>query len=165
MNSVTALRIVEGPLGFVGNETTSDLVEKIRRLEGEGLPKITSRLMIVEEWSEDLVEKVRIEFLRFMSLTLLTEEKIVPSPLVDEFWHQFILYTRDYAEFCEKHFGRFIHHDPKNYSSNPDGKNPFPGHHTKELLREHYPVHDAEIWMETVNYCSDSGGTCGGGGD
>jgi hypothetical protein len=35
-----------------------------------------------------------------------------PSKDIDEGWHAFILFTRDYAEFCEKYLGRFIHHEP-----------------------------------------------------
>ena len=35
-----------------------------------------------------------------------------PSWLVDVGWHTFLLYTRDYAEFCERVAGRFIHHVP-----------------------------------------------------
>ncbi len=35
---------------------------------------------------------------------------------VDVAWHGFILHTRQYAEFCKRHFGTFIHHDPpENY--------------------------------------------------
>jgi hypothetical protein len=31
---------------------------------------------------------------------------------IDWMWHTFLLFTRDYAEFCERHFGFFIHHVP-----------------------------------------------------
>lgn len=31
---------------------------------------------------------------------------------LDYFWHEFILFTRDYHEFCERYFGQFIHHRP-----------------------------------------------------
>lgn len=31
---------------------------------------------------------------------------------IDEMWHNFILYTRDYADFCNNFFGHFIHHEP-----------------------------------------------------
>lgn len=35
---------------------------------------------------------------------------------VDVAWHAFILHTRQYADFCAKFFGNFIHHDPpENY--------------------------------------------------
>jgi hypothetical protein len=33
---------------------------------------------------------------------------------VDEVWHQFILYTREYMDFCERFFGRYIPHSPSN---------------------------------------------------
>ncbi|MFE5296464.1 glycine-rich domain-containing protein [Streptomyces sp. NPDC056632] len=37
---------------------------------------------------------------------------LVPSPLVDIGWHTFILHTVDYADFCQRIAGRFIHHVP-----------------------------------------------------
>jgi len=36
-----------------------------------------------------------------------------PTPEVDEVWHNFILHTRLYKEYCLKNFGKFIHHNPK----------------------------------------------------
>lgn len=36
----------------------------------------------------------------------------MPSQVVDDLWHEFILYTRDYAEFCTQAFGHFLHHTP-----------------------------------------------------
>jgi hypothetical protein len=33
---------------------------------------------------------------------------------VDECWHQFILFTRQYMEFCRLYFGRYIPHSPSN---------------------------------------------------
>ncbi|QLG89185.1 hypothetical protein HQ393_13550 [Chitinibacter bivalviorum] len=36
----------------------------------------------------------------------------MPSRIVDDFWHEFILHTAVYQEFCQKALGRFIHHTP-----------------------------------------------------
>lgn len=36
----------------------------------------------------------------------------MPSKIVDELWHEFILHTRHYDDFCRKAFGRFLHHTP-----------------------------------------------------
>lgn len=36
----------------------------------------------------------------------------MPSQAADDLWHEFILYTRSYDEFCKKAFGRFLHHTP-----------------------------------------------------
>lgn len=32
--------------------------------------------------------------------------------LLDEMWHAFILFTRDYHAFCERYFGLYVHHVP-----------------------------------------------------
>ena len=32
---------------------------------------------------------------------------------VDDLWHTFILYTRQYARFCDEHAGHFLHHTPE----------------------------------------------------
>jgi hypothetical protein len=36
----------------------------------------------------------------------------MPSQVVDDLWHEFILYTRNYDAFCRHAFGRFLHHTP-----------------------------------------------------
>lgn len=36
----------------------------------------------------------------------------MPSRVVDDLWHEFILYTRDYHHFCNNAFGRYLHHTP-----------------------------------------------------
>jgi hypothetical protein len=36
----------------------------------------------------------------------------MPSQVADDLWHEFILYTRNYQAFCERAFGRFLHHTP-----------------------------------------------------
>ena len=36
----------------------------------------------------------------------------MPSVAVDTAWHEFILLTQQYAEFCQQAFGKFLHHAP-----------------------------------------------------
>jgi hypothetical protein len=36
----------------------------------------------------------------------------MPSQVADDLWHEFILYTLRYQNFCKKAFGRFLHHQP-----------------------------------------------------
>jgi hypothetical protein len=51
---------------------------------------------------------------QFFLAYLLGGKKFVamPSRIVDDLWHEFILYTREYEQFCAKAFGRFMHHTP-----------------------------------------------------
>jgi len=36
----------------------------------------------------------------------------MPSQVADDLWHELILYTRHYDDFCDKAFGGFMHHTP-----------------------------------------------------
>lgn len=33
--------------------------------------------------------------------------------IIDEMWHNFILFTQDYENFCLSNFGRYLHHQPE----------------------------------------------------
>jgi hypothetical protein len=43
----------------------------------------------------------------------------MPSVLVDDMWHELVLHTRDYADFCQTALGRFLHHVPESAMSAP----------------------------------------------
>ena len=59
----------------------------------------------------DLVER---GFRQFFIACSRADRRFVamPSKVVDSFWHEFILHTRAYAEWCELTLGRFLHHTP-----------------------------------------------------
>ena len=42
------------------------------------------------------------------NLLFITKEMFI----IDEMWHNFILFTEDYNNFCLNYFKRFIHHNP-----------------------------------------------------
>lgn len=53
------------------------------------------------------------ECLKFLKLCAANPQtSFVPSRLVDEGWHEFVLCTREYTEFCHAEAGAYIHHDP-----------------------------------------------------
>ena len=62
--------------------------------------------------SKESVENLLNEVLRFMALVAHYNETLTPSITVDNTWHELILFTSAYAEFCQSRFGRFIHHFP-----------------------------------------------------
>ena len=35
-----------------------------------------------------------------------------PLLIIDEMWHNFLLFSREYMEYCHDYFGRYIHHTP-----------------------------------------------------
>ena len=41
------------------------------------------------------------------------EQNLMVSKLIDELWHQFILSTIEYHDFCDQFFGHYMHHGGK----------------------------------------------------
>ncbi len=74
--------------------------------------QLVVRLMREHGVSEEEAKAAVIETCRFLALCAAYPEKqFVPSPMVDNGWHAFILFTREYANYCSR-LGRFIHHCP-----------------------------------------------------
>jgi hypothetical protein len=67
-----------------------------------------------------------------------------PSTLVDIGWHVFMVYTREYAAFCDRTAGRFIHHSPNDIP----GKEAvgFPPRETAEAMQRAGRTVDLVLW-------------------
>jgi hypothetical protein len=90
------------------------------------------------------VERAAMIFLetkRFLVVGRLVGAHLAPSPEVDEMWHQWILYTMDYTDFCEK-LGGYVHHKPIPTGS-PEQP---PLDPTISLLEAAYGPVDETIW-------------------
>jgi hypothetical protein len=70
---------------------------------------------VVEEkaWNRKIADYAELRYRRFLAMYLLDRKlALVPPPDIDVFWHQHILFTREYARDCENAFGEFLHHSP-----------------------------------------------------
>ncbi len=45
---------------------------------------------------------------------------LVPTREIDEFWHNHILYTRNYLQDCKHIFGHYLHHEPASPDEEPE---------------------------------------------
>jgi hypothetical protein len=64
-------------------------------------------------WSVDLCDQVETEYRRYLALSRhYGTRSLVPSQLVDTFWHYHILDTQAYVEDCQNFFGYYFHHFP-----------------------------------------------------
>lgn len=96
---------------------TKELNEKIDVIvNGIDFSLIKKKLMDTEEgegWSEEKADIVEIEYKKFLTLAkLFPNKELVPSKMVDKFWHQHILDTKSYYADCMCIFGYFLHHYP-----------------------------------------------------
>jgi len=71
--------------------------------------RLEDKLHLSPEDSEQLF----VDMKKFLYLCSLSELPLAPSARIDEAWHHFILFTKDYSLFCREHFGRYLHHVPK----------------------------------------------------
>ncbi len=58
-------------------------------------------------------------FKEFMIVCAVKPGPKVTSGPIDQMWHTFLLFTKDYRAFCEQYLGMFINHEPFEYPS-PD---------------------------------------------
>jgi hypothetical protein len=102
------------PLGISGDLfLTSRQQARLRAIEEYDLEFIAERLRRKRAVPPELIEDALFEFRRYMALVALGHHDIAMiSQDVDEVWHNFIVFTRQYSRFCETVFEEFIHHDP-----------------------------------------------------
>ncbi|MCE7082856.1 hypothetical protein [Streptomyces sp. ST2-7A] len=89
--------------------------------------RIDARSLISAEFRATLVSNMRDKFpglteekadrgvgqmLAFLAACAYSDRPLSPSPLVDDFWHTFLLHTEEYDNFCAEKFGRKLHHKP-----------------------------------------------------
>jgi len=78
-------------------------------------------------------------------------QNLAPSKLVDVGWHAFILHTVDYAAFCQRAVGRFVHHVPTNEGEQmPGGAASAHERTTAAIQAAGYTV-DAELWRSAAD--------------
>ncbi len=96
------------------SQTVGSIPVEIQRLDFERIKyKLSLKKDEGLEWSNAKIEMAEQEYRRYLALIKLFYPKsIVPSKLMDEFWHMHILDTKAYREDCQTVFGRFIDHFP-----------------------------------------------------
>jgi hypothetical protein len=99
---------------------------------------------------------------QYLELCVMYPERShIPSKQVDIGWHTFLMYTREYSDFCQQLGGRFIHHCPN------DGEvvNAGNSSETVEFMKSVGVVFDQEMWLgsgQCTSSCHPSG-DCGNG--
>jgi hypothetical protein len=85
--------------------------EGLRRKLREARPEITrEQENLVFDALREYFHLCRLAGKRFVSM---------PSQVVDDAWHAFILFTRGYDHFCRCALGRFLHHTPAEAMTSP----------------------------------------------
>jgi hypothetical protein len=127
------------PLGLLPTVRIPD--ETLRRLlilEEFDLWFVEERVARDGSIAPDEIGRAMLEFRRYIALKLIGfPELAVPSDAVDLVWHAFLLFTRDYSEFCDMLGWGFIHHTPTTSRSSP---RPRPSCSYDCVYERHFPA-------------------------
>ena len=83
-------------------------------------PEMVERYALRNGCSVERAQALFEETKRFLIVAVKCDGPVTPSTELDEMWHHFILHTPQYAEFCDRFFGGFVHHVPTEDSAEAD---------------------------------------------
>ncbi|SNT58193.1 hypothetical protein SAMN05443665_10491 [Actinomadura meyerae] len=114
--------------------------------------RLVARIVHEKHVSTEEAERVLHQALGFlMACALNPGAGLAPSKSVDVGWHAFVLHTREYADFCQRIAGRFIHHAPDDPSDAGSGGASI---RATVAAMEQAGLHvDPDLW-ETAGDCS-----------
>jgi hypothetical protein len=78
------------------------------------MPDIIERCQKDFKYTNEDMQLLEKEFKRFLILCIIFKDSNIGmySNDIDNLWHSFILFTKEYALFCDQCNGQFIHHVP-----------------------------------------------------
>ncbi len=97
---------INSSAGQKGNVVATRDVKKYRN--SEVVLRIKEKVGCSDQEAEQLFEEMK----QYLSFCAESQVRTSPTKKIDIAWHEFILFTKDYAKFCRSHFGHFIHHVP-----------------------------------------------------
>ena len=150
------------------NTTLTEIdLDLAARIEALDLSMIAEKLLDPEEgagWAPEYTARVEVEYRRYLILTgMYPNEAIVPSKIIDAFWHGHILDTQAYAPDCDRVFGFFLHHFPYFGMRGPeDAANLGSAYdRTLELYASHFGPAPEDLWVRTgAARCPNCGSRC-----
>ncbi len=77
-------------------------------------PPLVERLQEELKLSPEAAHQLFLDTLMFLYIcgTNGSKARYSPPKMIDEAWHTFIIFTREYEKFCKESFGFFLHHNP-----------------------------------------------------
>ncbi|WP_143102094.1 glycine-rich domain-containing protein [Flavobacterium phragmitis] len=127
------------------------LWEKVQGFEFDNLQDqygFSTRLALENYWTLYFTQVALLEYKKFMFLAATQNEMVSPSEIVDIVWHQHLIFTNSYTDFCNL-LGKRIEHIPSTHN-----KAEFEMFHkakerTKELYEINFGKQPLEVWHYT----------------
>ena len=146
------------------NDTAQEMLSRIAAID---FSMVRLKLMDTEEgesWGVDYCDRVELEYRRYLTLSQQYPDKaVVPSKVVDTFWHFHILDTQAYADDCDRTFGYFLHHYPYFGMRGEEDASALGAAYdeTLALYESHFGSPPEDLWArEGASRCPNCGRRC-----
>jgi hypothetical protein len=130
------------------------LWDRIQTFEFEKEPaeySFTLRLAKENYWTQAFTEEAILEYKKFMYLAATADAMVSPSPIIDQVWHQHLVYTQSYQEFCEV-LGKPIQHVPSTRNKTDAARFHQAKERTQQLYKQTFGNQPAAIWNHADMY-------------
>jgi hypothetical protein len=111
----------------------------------------STRLANENYWTKNFTAKAIVEYKKFMYLAATSDMMVSPSEIVDVVWHQHLIFTKSYQEFCEV-VGKVIQHVPSTHNREDFGKFRQAKERTRNLYKSVFGEQPADIWEYSGMY-------------
>ena len=131
------------------------------------MDEVVERYSIDNEIAISVAKEHEMELKKYLALCAIHPEKNYGmNGQIDELWHTFIFFTKEYIKFCKDVAGRYIHHVPNTKKEIKNEVNTYKTmiYDYKIIFNEEPPKH---IWPsikkdENLNdECNTCGSSCG----
>lgn len=131
-----------------------DLWEKIELFDFDHPPSeydFTLRLAHENYWTRNFTKQAILEYKKFMYLAAVSDMMVSPSEIVDTAWHQHLIFTKSYSEFCTI-LGKQIQHIPSTHNKEDFQKFKLAKERTTKLYETHFGKQPKSIWDHSNPY-------------
>jgi len=105
----------------------------------------SARLAKENYWTRHFTQQAILEYKKFMFLAATSEGMVSPSSIVDTVWHQHLVFTQSYHDFCEL-VGKQVQHVPSTHNQEDFQKFKRAKERTGTLYEEVFGKQPAAIW-------------------
>jgi hypothetical protein len=146
------------PVGFKVEKSVllsahdSSVLRKVNEYEN---PELVMRLQIKLSLDQKAAQLLFEDVKKFLAICALRKGNFSPTKAIDKGWHEFLMYTRDYDDFCHGLLGVKIHHQPDSYYKKKKSDKIYP-----TIIAEQFFGKLSDNWKCEVSATCCSGGDC-----
>lgn len=111
----------------------------------------STRLAKENFWTEAFTRQAILEYKKFMYLAATSNKMVSPSEIVDKVWHEHLVFTKSYQEFCDL-IGKQIQHIPSTHHKGEFQRFKEAKEETKILYNKEFGEQPKNIWDQSTMF-------------